>query len=341
MIVTLNSVLDFINDEGLGPAKIKNGSDPNRWQVSINEPPQFGTNDKQFRCGIAVKEIKGNLTVIFNAYKASATIGDEFHGGWYKFVKLVKDFNSIQEAKDYFHSQYVGGNLEEVYHYYNKKIPSTHNDPKAQPIEIPEHFERFDPVKHKQYFHYLRDERKIPSEIIHKLRLFVNLEEQRIVFPVYENNKLIFYSGRDITGLNPYPWKKSEGEDKFPVWNLDSLIGNVVYVFEGINDAVYIQNGIALFGVGTETQFNKILKKQFNKIVLIFDNDKPGRKAKYKWAEWLREKNHNGIYIYDYTGIKEKDFGKMSENNVPFDVNKRIHYWNDNTKLLVKLGRVI
>lgn len=339
MLITLDSVVDFINDEGLGPVKIKNGNDPERWQVSINEPPQFGTNDKQFRCGIAIKEIKGNKTVIFNAYKASATIGDEFHGGWYKFVKLVKGFNSIQEAKDYFNSQYVG-NISDVYQYYNKKLPPN-NDPTIQPIEIPDDFERFDPVKHEKYFHYLRDERKIPSEIIHKLRLFVNKGEQRIIFPVYENNKLIFYSGRDITGFNPYPWKKSEGDDKHPIWNLDSIIGNVVYVFEGINDAVYIQNGIALFGVGTEKQFEKILKKQFNKIVLVFDNDIPGRKAKYKWAEWLREKNHSGIYIYNYFGIKQKDFGKMVEENIQFELNERIHYWDYNTRILFNLRRVI
>jgi len=132
----------------------------------------------------------------------------------------------------------------------------------------------------------------------------------------------------------------SKGEDVFPVWNLENVLGTTVSVFEGIGDAIYLSNGVALFGVGSEEHFKKILRRCFTKIILIFDNDTAGKRAKIQWAKWLSDNGHNAVYIYDYSGITVKDFGKMAENGIDFEINQRIFPWTYKTEMMVKMGRI-
>ncbi len=340
MIVPLDAITDFLTDEGLGPYKIKKNF-PDNYTLTINEPPEWGTNDKRGRCGFFVKEIKGNKMTLFNAFKAAAHYGDDYHGDFFKFVKLVKNFDSIKKAKNYFVKKYLAHkNIECDFtsdQSHDENIPKV-----SESIDLPMHFEKFDVsnTEHKPYLEYLEIKRKIPLDIIQKTKLFVDKKDKRIIFPVYEDEQLIFYGGRDITGINPIPWLKSKGEERYPIWNLENIIGNVIIVFEAVADAIYFSHGVALFGVGSEEQLKKILKKNFSKIILVFDNDEPGRKAKVRWAEWLKSHGQNGVYIYNYYGINQKDFGKMSECGVPFDIGKRIIPWNFATETNLKMGKL-
>ncbi len=342
MLITLEAVIDFITDEGLGPYRIKN-SDPDRWKITINEPAMWGTGDRKYRCGIFVGKINEQKMVLFNAFKARSLLGDECHGDFYNFVRLVKGFKTRKKAKDYFIRRYVSRlDAKDLINQRSSIHEQESEKPEPEPyISFPDHFEKFNPEIHPEYFNYLTGKRKIPVDIIKTLKLYVDKKQERIVFPVYEDGRLICYSGRDITDSIPLPWLKSEGENKYPIWNLENIFGTTIYVFEGIGDAVYISSGIALFGVGTDAQFEKILARNFSKVVLVFDNDAPGRLAKLKWAKWLAERNQSGIYVYDYNGIVEKDFGKMMEKNVPFEIDKRIYPWNFNTEMYMRMGRII
>lgn len=332
-LVTLESVIEFIQDEGLGPHKVKHRGE--KWTININEPSSWGTCDKKFRCGISTKVIQDKEIVVFNGFKAAANIGSEYKGDFFNFVKLVKGFDNRETAKNYFTEKYLlNQNIQQFF-------DQEKNIKLASPVycNFPDHFERFDKIEHQEYYKYLINKRKIDEKRIDKLKLFVDVLQKRIVFPVYENGDLIFYAGRDITGRSLMPWLKSEGEEVYPVWNLENIVGSTVTVFEGIGDAVHVSNGVALFGIGSEEQLLKIKKKCFSKIILIFDNDTAGWAAKSRWADFLSDYNQN-VYVYDYSGITEKDFGKMKENGVLFEINKRIFPWTDKTKMLMRMGRL-
>lgn len=339
MFIPIESVINFLVDEGLGPYKIAK-SDPDNWRLQINEPSMWGTNDKKWRCGIGIKQIEDEKVVVYNGFKAAALYGSDYHGNFFKFVKMIKGFNSLDQAKQYFIGKYlVGVDVKE----FTNKSKSTRKclfvseRPRFE-VNIPDKFEKLDAKKHVEYINYLIS-RGVSEERARKAKLFVNDDEKRIVFPVYEDGFLVFYAGRDITGKNPIPWKKSFGEDVHPVWNLDNL-STTATVFEACFDAIQMPNGISLFGVGTETQFKKILALKLNKVILVFDNDIAGRNARFKWAEWLTAHNQPGVYVFDYTGLKEKDFGTLAEKKIDFNFKERIHFWDYRAKLLFKLGKI-
>lgn len=335
MLIPIESVINFITDEGLGPYKITR-SDPENWRIQINEPSAWGTNDKKWRCGIGVKQIEDEKMIVFNGFKAVAMLGPDYQGSFFKFVKLIKDTGSVNVAKQYFMSTYMKGiNITELTSDGHKQQIKVVN----KDIQIPDNFEKLDIKKHKEYVDYLL-ERKIDLDIIKKTKIYVNEDEKRIEFPVYENSNLIFFSGRDITGINPIRWKKSSGNERQPIWNYDGIT-TTAYVFEGVFDAINVSGGVALFGIGTESQMKKLLRLKLNKIVLIFDNDLPGRNARWRWAEWLTSKMQKGVHVYNFSGIKEKDFGSMKEHEVPFDIKDRIVFWDYRAKLLFKMGKII
>jgi len=335
MLIPIEPVINFIVDEGLGPYKITR-SDPEMWRIQIHEPSAWGTNDRKWRCGIGVKIVEDKKIVVYNGFKAVALYGADYHGSFFKFIKLIKCLESISEAKQYFFSKYLIGTdihaLTEEYTSYEvkKTTPS---------VFIPDDFERLDFEKHTEYVEYLL-KRGVAEERIQKTKLFINDKEKRIVFPVYEDGELLFYTGRDVSGKNPIPWKKSFGDNKHPVWNLD-VVNNIAYVFEACFDAINVKGGIALFGIGTETQMKKILRARLNKVILVFDNDQAGRNARLRWAEWLTSHMQSGVYVYNYLNIKEKDFGLMAQNKVDFQLKERIVFWDYRAKLLMKMGKIV
>ena len=70
------------------------------------------------------------------------------------------------------------------------------------------------------------------------------------------------------------------------------------------------------------------------------DNDVPGQNAKIILAKEL-SKYHKNIYVYNFKGINQKDFSKMKEEGVNFQLNKRLRKWNLQTEILLKTGDLI
>ena len=338
--ITMESIIHFLEDEGLGPIRIKK-KDTYDFELAINEPGIWGTNDHKMRCGIGSKDIEhedGTISkeVLFHAFKAFAKMGQDYSGHIFKLVKNIKNLDTIQEAKDYFLETYLLHGAEINF----DTDPQIIQKPTQSKVIFKEHFEKLDldNATHKPYVSYL-SLRGVPAKQIKKNKIFIDKVEKRIVFPVYENERLVFYTGRDITGVSLLRWKKSEGgKGIHPIWNLDAVESNIVLVFEGIFDAIYFHNGIALLGIGSEKQFKKILGKGFSKIILIFDNDEAGRKAKIDWAKWLAKKNYERVFIYDYNGIEEKDFSSMMENGIDPQISLRTFHWDYKTEIRCKMG---
>ena len=152
---------------------------------------------------------------------------------------------------------------------------------------------------------------------------------------------MVFYNGRAIS-YNILRWIKSEVEEVYPIWNLDKVNSETLYLFEGIFDAMMLENGVATFGTFlNDKMIEKIKQKNFSKIVVVLDNDGTGRRNKIKMAEKLLEEQLN-VFVYDYKGIHEtyKDFNEMKINNIPFELDKRVLLFDFKTSAMIKLGKI-
>jgi len=335
---TLDQVIEFLNDEGLaGSIKITK-NDPDDWALRINDPWVI---DSKLRCGIALKYPKyaPDGIVLFNTFKSSVLMGDDFKGSFWKFVNLIKEFNSINESKLWFMKNYMLHDID-ISSLFHKQTKAPKKQTKEDVIFLDE-FEilDFNNTSHKKYIDYLFD-RKISKFKIENTKLFIDKKEERIIFPVYENNKLLFWTGRSINKNSTMPWKhKKSNTWPHPIWNLENVeSGSTVVIFEAIFDAIMVHNGIAILGASNiqQEQIDKIIEKNLSKIVIIMDNDAAGIKTKLKLAELL-SKHHPNIWIYDFSGIKEKDFNQMAQNNIDFDFSNRLIKYNFQSQLAEKL----
>jgi len=336
--ITPEHIIQFLQDEGLSSSLRTKNLQKENWKININEPWE---NDTKQRCGIFQARDKktGKLKIFFNSFKAVANMGDDYRGTFWKFVKLIKHFENLEESKIWFLHKYILGtftkaDLQGDYHYTAKEIVNS--------LYFPLEWPRWEPkIEFEEYGTYLFN-RGATLEQLQNIKLFINPKEKRLVFPVYENNTMVFYTGRTIELHAKVPWKKSSGEGVFPVWNLENVNGDVVNIFEGIFDALMIPNGVAILGANTyagEAIVNKLLYKNFLRINLFFDNDTAGFAAKYQIAELLSEK-HNNVWIYNYVGIAEKDFNSMKVNGIDLDLENRLLPWNLKTQTMIKLGLV-
>lgn len=331
MIITIENIIDFLDDEGIGNPRKTKIYDELDWKIMINEPWE---NDTKMRCGIISKNENGKQKIFFNSFKAVAIISDEYKGDFYKFVKIIKNFSSIKEAKFYFLKKYVlKNNINELKNIitdttfsYSDKEYDIEN--KTTSINFPEHFRKIN-KKDIKYIKYLL-KRGLSIQDIKKHKIFIDEKQERIIFPTYYNGILEFWSGRSIKDNIVLPWLHSESFkniEVLPIWNLDNVNGNTISLFEGIFDAIQVYNGVALIGAKwNKILRDKILNKKYVRINIIMDNDIAGKKIKLKIAQDLI-KYHNNVYIYNYKGISEKDFGTMKEKNIDFELEKRlIHY---------------
>lgn len=313
--IDLEDVKEFLQQENFA---IK---ERGKW-IYINSPFQ---NDNKYRCCFSFSEQAG--TIVFTDFIARAKINDDtYRGSFWKFLALYKELSSISEAKVWFLTNIKKLKLAKVS---NNKTPIK----LAEKLELPERFERFDKSIHKKYYDYLIS-RKVEESQINKLKLFIDEKYKRIIFPVYESGQLINYTGRAIDD-NPMRWQKSSIKNTYPIWNLENT-EETIWIFEGIFDALRVPNGIALLGASlNEEQTKKICNKSFYKIVVVMDNDEAGRKAREQICYMLSE-NMQNVYIYDWSGIKEKDFSDIDK----IDMSK-IHPWNFTTQLKFKMNLII
>lgn len=328
MKLSFDTVLCFLEDEGLGPFKTKN-EESDEWQISIHEPAQFGTNDSKWRCGITNREVEGELRTVFNCFKAAST-DDRYKGDFVNFVRLIKDLDTYKAARFYILKNYL--KLNNI----SPRLQQQKSMLDPSMIELPQGTIKFEHAKHNAYYKYLRS-RGLSPDKIKSLKLFINKMSERIIFPVYENNNLVFYNGRSINKKHPMPWLKAKAPNSHAIYNLENVNGSSVSIFEGILDSYYINNGVALGGIGTEVQLKKILDKKYNKIVVVMDNDEAGIKAKFKIAEWFIEKGHQNIWIFNYFGVAFKDFGEILEANLDIKFEERLYKYTDlRTKVLIR-----
>lgn len=153
---------------------------------------------------------------------------------------------------------------------------------------------------------------------------FKETYHNRVIFPFYEEGKLVYYIGRDI-GKSKLRYKNPSGLDAGNfVFQIDKLTDDV-FIFEGVTDALSLkepQVGTAMLSNKMKmTQIVKILDRAPKRIIFVTENDtnETAIKAGKKNLEWniktlLKYKPASiNIKIYTYNPpIGYKDFNALA-----------------------------
>lgn len=162
---------------------------------------------------------------------------------------------------------------------------------------------------------------------------------KRIIVPIYYNNKILSYEGRDYTKRQIpkvlYPKNTSVNNC---ILNIDNLDRNeTLYVVEGFMDIVKIYNNISknvtcIFGAKI-SDYQIDLLKQFKEFVIIPDNDKAGETTILKLEEYMDKE----FYIAKLN--KSKDCGDADLKEIEEAIkNKKlsVDYFMDKNDLFSK-----
>lgn len=109
------------------------------------------------------------------------------------------------------------------------------------------------------------------------------IEEGGIVFPLFENGKLVNCSIRRITDVGKLKYTLAVPD--IPVWNLESIKeGDEICISEGIFDMIaLIENGFKAVSPSSAMwsgiQLYKLLDKKPSKVTIFCDNDRVGLKT--------------------------------------------------------------
>lgn len=109
------------------------------------------------------------------------------------------------------------------------------------------------------------------------------IDEGGIVFPLFENDRLINCSIRRITDVGKLKYTLAVPD--VPVWNVDNItIGEEVWICEGIFDMIaLIENGFKAVSPSSAMwsgiQLYKLLEKKPGRVTIFCDNDRVGLKT--------------------------------------------------------------
>jgi hypothetical protein len=307
---TRQQIVQFLIDEGFSDYKERN----EKGEFLINSP---FVRDNKKKLGISYS--KGG---VWNCFKSGN------HGSWWSFVKLIKGFDSNKESQIWFLKNYF--TIDQI------KLNLLVNGQQIEPDEPEEKDPQFGSYilplnfqKDNIYIEYLR-KRYFYDDILKQLKIFIDHKDQRVVFPVYENNKLIFYAARAINSDNPIRWLNSKGTSSHPIWNLDN-VREEIWIFEGIFDAVRMwPKGVSVFGLNMhDDQIKKILDKNPYKIVVVLDDDLYGFLAKKRVADRISSM-HPNVWVHIMKDNRFKDFGEMDI----IQPNLNLIKWDNSGKLM-------
>lgn len=150
--------------------------------------------------------------------------------------------------------------------------------------------------EHREYLH----NRKINDETIDKLKIGFKFDENRLIIPMWKNGYVCYYCGRtmgEVTKTNPkYKKPYLDGFNENSVFGLDTLNRDkkILVIAEGAFDYLsFYQEGYATIanagGTYSREQTKTIMNiaKNFDSVLLTFDNDKSGNGFTLKMAKQL------------------------------------------------------
>ena len=174
----------------------------------------------------------------------------------------------------------------------------------------------------KQHKRYLESRNFDPDFLENKydLRgtLIAGLFSYRIITPIYYNNKIVSYQGRDFTNKQDlrYITCKPEHEimhHKNILFNLDNCKNKSVIVVEGVYDSFRIgDNSCSTFGISYKQEQVALLAKKFDRIFTLFDGEQQAQEQAIKLCRDLALVGKEAINVC----LDEGDPADQSEQDI-------------------------
>lgn len=139
------------------------------------------------------------------------------------------------------------------------------------------------------FYHPYMWKRKLSKEVVDRFRVGYDKERDAITFPVYdERHRLVMVTARSV---NSKRFWIPKDVDK-PVYLLYDILERgvqTVYVCESQINALTARtwglDAVALFGTGSEKQYNTLKKSGIRNYILLFDGDEAGRKGAMRFKK--------------------------------------------------------
>ena len=166
------------------------------------------------------------------------------------------------------------------------------------------------------FYHPYMWKRKLSKEVVDRFRVGYDKERDAITFPVYdERHNLVMVTARSVNSKHFWIPKNV---DK-PVYLLYDILDRrvqTVYVAESLINALTLRtwglDSIALFGTGSEKQYNILKKSGIRNYILLFDGDEAGRKG----AMRFKKNMPNDVFITDVRLPAGKDVNDLTYEEV-------------------------
>ena len=304
----------------------KSGENVAKGNVNINCP--FCDHDDKFHMGIHPKKL------VFGCWRSSEHKDRKIERLVQKLLNCSKDYAKLIVRGN--KETTIDSNIDLVTYISQKLFKAdkyTTDDNKAHIGHDLSEFKAFKTIKSDTvYYNYLKSRGfDTVSLLIDKYNLKFSATGKwagRIIFPVYINNRLVTWQGRDITGKSFLRYKdlskdKSLIHLKACIYNYDNLKGgDILYICEGVFDALkvdyYTNSDVNATCVFTKTVtdeqykllFNKV--KSYNEVRILFDQGtiKDANLVKGQ----IKTFNSNSKVVYLSTHIK--DAGDMTPEQI-------------------------
>lgn len=191
--------------------------------------------------------------------------------------------------------------------------------------------------KYKQTLLDFIGKRNVPSEY-NVFIAFKGEYKNRIILPIYNNNKIVYFQGRSIFDNDYLKFKNPETEKTGIIMNKEYFQKDkFIIVTEGILDAMMIeqhQGTPVLGGSISDELLGELFKYTDKGIIIASDNDERGDKERKKLIE---SSDYGKLLRYYIPPLKYKDINKMkieekTQGMYDLIVRDCIDYWT----LLIK-----
>lgn len=139
----------------------------------------------------------------------------------------------------------------------------------------------------------------------------------RIIIPIYHDNKLVSFQGRDITNRQEPKYKTCFNTYiKQYLYGLDFVVSDKIVIVEGVTDVWKIGKGkaVATFGIEfTQAQIKLIIEKDIKDVTIFYDSEPQAQTQALKLKGILEALD---ITCYNVVPPKGKDPASMDKEEI-------------------------
>lgn len=161
------------------------------------------------------------------------------------------------------------------------------------------------------------ESRGIPDELVERFKLGYSKRRNAIIFPVYEDGKIVFYQIRYLDKDSKLKWYIPK-DAKVKIWGKESITDRRVIVCESVFNALtcwkFGKQAVATFGARCDDEtLEDLLSIGCLSYTIAFDGDEAGRKSALELSKKLRSRNRlvRILRVPDKTDIN--NFAKVTK----------------------------